>query len=313
MATVETNSELGQQIVADAKRVRPPLVVGAGRGQPDPRRGRRGPLLLGLRRQALPRLRVAARQPLARAPAPEARRRRSRSRRTSSARSGRRWRREPRSTLARLLAEVTPGDLAMSFFTNGGAEANENAIKLARWYTGPAQGRSRATARTTARRPARSRSPATRAAGPPSPASRASCACSTRTRIAARPAIPIRARSARARRTSRRSSSTRAPHTVAAVIIETVTGTNGVIVAAGRLPAVDPRGLRPPRHRAHLRRGDGRLRPHGQVVRVRELGRRPGHPHRREGHQLRLRAARRDGHLGEARATGCATSRSPAG
>src|ERR671914_104517 len=43
---------------------------------------------------------------------------------------------EPRSTLARLLAEVTPGDLELSFFTNGGAEANENAIKLARWYTG---------------------------------------------------------------------------------------------------------------------------------------------------------------------------------
>jgi taurine---2-oxoglutarate transaminase len=43
---------------------------------------------------------------------------------------------EARSTLARLLAEITPGDLQMSFFTNGGAEANENAIKLARWYTG---------------------------------------------------------------------------------------------------------------------------------------------------------------------------------
>jgi taurine--2-oxoglutarate transaminase len=43
---------------------------------------------------------------------------------------------EPRSELGRLLAEVTPGDLTMSFFTNGGAEANENAIKLARWYTG---------------------------------------------------------------------------------------------------------------------------------------------------------------------------------
>ena len=41
-----------------------------------------------------------------------------------------------RSRLGRLLAEVTPGDLTMSFFTNGGAEANENAIKLARWYTG---------------------------------------------------------------------------------------------------------------------------------------------------------------------------------
>src|SRR4051812_23421891 len=43
---------------------------------------------------------------------------------------------EPRSTLARLISEVTPGDITMSFFTNGGAEANENAIKLARWYTG---------------------------------------------------------------------------------------------------------------------------------------------------------------------------------
>src|SRR6187551_2050635 len=43
---------------------------------------------------------------------------------------------ESRSRLGRLLAEVTPGDLTMSFFTNGGAEANENAVKLARWYSG---------------------------------------------------------------------------------------------------------------------------------------------------------------------------------
>src|SRR2546421_622441 len=43
---------------------------------------------------------------------------------------------EARPERARLLAEVTPGDLTMSFFRNGGAEANENAIKLARWYTG---------------------------------------------------------------------------------------------------------------------------------------------------------------------------------
>jgi taurine--2-oxoglutarate transaminase len=43
---------------------------------------------------------------------------------------------EPRSMLARLLCEVTPANLEMSFFTNGGAEANENAVKLARWYTG---------------------------------------------------------------------------------------------------------------------------------------------------------------------------------
>jgi taurine---2-oxoglutarate transaminase len=43
---------------------------------------------------------------------------------------------DKRGELARLIAEVTPGNLTMSFFTNGGAEANENAIKLARWYTG---------------------------------------------------------------------------------------------------------------------------------------------------------------------------------
>src|SRR6266513_4393284 len=43
---------------------------------------------------------------------------------------------ESRSQLGRLLAEVTPGDLCMSFFTNSGAEANENAIRLARLYTG---------------------------------------------------------------------------------------------------------------------------------------------------------------------------------
>jgi taurine--2-oxoglutarate transaminase len=38
--------------------------------------------------------------------------------------------------LAALLAELAPGDLDTAFFTNGGAEANENAIKLARSYTG---------------------------------------------------------------------------------------------------------------------------------------------------------------------------------
>ena len=43
---------------------------------------------------------------------------------------------DKRSELARLIAEVTPGNLNKTFFTNGGAEANENAVKVARWYTG---------------------------------------------------------------------------------------------------------------------------------------------------------------------------------
>jgi taurine---2-oxoglutarate transaminase len=43
---------------------------------------------------------------------------------------------EPRALLAQKLAQITPGDIDTFFFTNGGAEANENAIKIARMYTG---------------------------------------------------------------------------------------------------------------------------------------------------------------------------------
>ena len=41
-----------------------------------------------------------------------------------------------RGELGKKLAEITPGDLNRTFFTLGGAEAVENAIKLARLYTG---------------------------------------------------------------------------------------------------------------------------------------------------------------------------------
>src|SRR3954471_21314311 len=135
MATVERNSELGQQIVEDAKRhvlyswsvqdaISPIAVAGAegryfwdydgkryldfasqlvnvsiGHGHPK--------LIAAIKEQAEKLCTIGP--PMAS---------------------------EPRSELARLLAEVTPGDLSMAFFTNGGAEANENAIKLARWYTG---------------------------------------------------------------------------------------------------------------------------------------------------------------------------------
>jgi taurine--2-oxoglutarate transaminase len=43
---------------------------------------------------------------------------------------------EPRARLGVKLAEIAPGDIDVFFFTNGGAEANENAIKIARAYTG---------------------------------------------------------------------------------------------------------------------------------------------------------------------------------
>jgi len=43
---------------------------------------------------------------------------------------------EARARLGAKLAEITPGDISTFFFTNGGAEANENAIKIARFFTG---------------------------------------------------------------------------------------------------------------------------------------------------------------------------------
>jgi taurine--2-oxoglutarate transaminase len=43
---------------------------------------------------------------------------------------------EPRSKLAQLLSEVCPPSINRFFFTNGGADANENALKIARAYTG---------------------------------------------------------------------------------------------------------------------------------------------------------------------------------
>jgi taurine---2-oxoglutarate transaminase len=43
---------------------------------------------------------------------------------------------EPKGLLGRMIAELTPSSLNKTFFTLGGAEANENAIKFARLYSG---------------------------------------------------------------------------------------------------------------------------------------------------------------------------------
>jgi taurine--2-oxoglutarate transaminase len=43
---------------------------------------------------------------------------------------------EARGLLGQKIAEVAPGNLKKTFFCLGGAEANENAIKIARFYTG---------------------------------------------------------------------------------------------------------------------------------------------------------------------------------
>src|SRR3954465_11187925 len=43
---------------------------------------------------------------------------------------------EPRARLGQKLAELLPGDIDKVFFTLGGTDANENAIKIARAVTG---------------------------------------------------------------------------------------------------------------------------------------------------------------------------------
>ncbi len=43
---------------------------------------------------------------------------------------------EAKAKVAKLLAEITPGDISKSYFSTSGAEANEGAIKLARMATG---------------------------------------------------------------------------------------------------------------------------------------------------------------------------------
>jgi taurine--2-oxoglutarate transaminase len=43
---------------------------------------------------------------------------------------------EARGLLGKKLAEITPGSLKKTLFTNGGAEAIDNAVKFARLYTG---------------------------------------------------------------------------------------------------------------------------------------------------------------------------------
>ncbi len=136
---------------------------------------------------------------------------------------------EPRSTLARLLAEVTPGDLSMTFFTNGGAEANENAVKLARWYTGRNKviARYRSYHGATAGAITLTGDPRRWYAEPGLPGIVRMLDPYTYRCPAGHPdPCPVCTGAAHLEEILQYEG----PHTVAAVILETVTGTNGIIV-----------------------------------------------------------------------------------
>jgi taurine---2-oxoglutarate transaminase len=137
---------------------------------------------------------------------------------------------DARSEAARLIAELAPGDLNQVFFTNGGAEATENALRLARLHTG----------RHKVLAAYRSYHGATAGAiamtGDPR-------------RWPSEPGLPGIVRyfgpylyrsafhatteeeeSARALQHLRELLMVEGPHTVAAIILETVVGTNGILV-----------------------------------------------------------------------------------
>lgn len=138
-----------------------------------------------------------------------------------------------RAEAGRLLQEITPSNIGKAFFTNGGAEANENAIKIARWFTG----RHKIMARYRAYHGATAG--AISLTGDPR-------------RWAAEPAIPGIVRfpdfypyragvdlndAAYADQILNQTEDIiqfEGPHTIAAMIIESVVGTNGILIPSER-------------------------------------------------------------------------------
>ena len=215
---------------------------------------------------------------------------------------------EVRARLGAKLAEITPGDIDCFFFTNGGAEANENAIRIARAVTG----RPKVLARY------RSYHGATAGAisltGDPR-------------RWGAEPGIPGIVRAPEFHKWGHKEPRpvAEAPgdledviryegaHTIAAFILEPVVGTNGLLVPPdGYMQGVralcDTHGILLDRRRGHVR-----IRPDRPVVRGGSLGRRARPHHDGQGPDVGVRAARGGRHAAGTRARVRRTSPFPAG
>ena len=204
MAVVEADPNLGAQIVADTKEHVLYSWSSAEPDRSDPGRGGGGASFLGLRGQALSGLRLTAHRP----PAPEDH--------PGDQGPGRPALHDRPAARERVPLDARPDArgsdpgrpvrLVLHERRRRGQRERREA-RAARHR--PSQGHRALPLLPRCDRMARSRSRAIRVAGRWSRACPASCACSTRTRIAARPVTPTRAPSAPARRTSRRSSSTR--------------------------------------------------------------------------------------------------------
>ena len=137
---------------------------------------------------------------------------------------------DARSEAARLIAEIAPDDLNMVFFTNGGAEATENALRMARLHTGrhKVMAAYRSYHGATAGAIAMTGDPRRWASEPGMPGV-----------VRYWGPYPYRSafhaegetqESARALQHLRDIIAVEGPQTVAAIILETVVGTNGILV-----------------------------------------------------------------------------------
>ena len=237
-------------------------------------RPRRGRLRLRRARQPLPRRALGAvlRQRRPRPHRARRGRRRARSRSSTSTSSGA-TRTRARSSSPSGSPSLAPGDLNRVFFTSGGSEAVESAIKLARAYhqrTGNPRKikfltREIAYHGTTLGRPAGDRDPGAahrlRAPGP------------GRDQGAEHEQLPLARgpRPALGRRPDRGEDPLRGPGDGRRGDPRAAAERRRLHPAAGRLLPARARDLRPPRRAAGLRRGDLRLGPARPLLRLRAL------------------------------------------
>ncbi|HET7683894.1 MAG TPA: aspartate aminotransferase family protein [Marmoricola sp.] len=135
-----------------------------------------------------------------------------------------------RSEAARLVSEVGPQGLSKVFFTNGGAEANENAVRMARLHTGRQKvlAAYRSYHGATAGAIALTGDPRRWASEPAMPG--VVHFWGPYPYRSAFPATTEEEECQRALAHLRDTVMVEGPHTVAAIVLETVVGTNGILV-----------------------------------------------------------------------------------
>lgn len=176
-----------------------------------------------------------------------------------------------RGELARLVAERAPGTLNKVFFTNGGTEAVEHAVRMARHHTGRrkvlAAYRSYHGGTTTSM--SLTGEPR-RWANDPGDNSVVHFFGPYAYRSVFHSTTPEE-ETQRALEHLEQVINLEGPPTIAAIILESVVGTNGVLVPPPGYLAGCSGDLRPVRPGVHRRRGDGRLRPIRGMVRHQRL------------------------------------------